>query len=92
VDLLQPRALFSADQVPRPKPHPDLFLHAARAMGAAPARCVVVEDSPSGVSAAVAAGMTVHGYAADADPRALRAAGALPLFSLADLPGRLGLA
>jgi HAD superfamily hydrolase (TIGR01509 family) len=50
-------ALFSAYSVPHGKPHPDLFLHAAQTMAADPARCVVVEDAPSGVTAAVAAGM-----------------------------------
>ncbi len=43
----------------RTKPAPDLFLLAARALGVAPARCVVLEDSPNGVAAARAAGMTV---------------------------------
>lgn len=54
--------IFSAVEVPRGKPAPDLFLHAAARMGAAPARCVVVEDSVPGVIAAVAAGMTVIGF------------------------------
>ncbi len=69
-------ARFSAYDVPRGKPHPDLFLHAAAAFGTAPARCSVVEDTPSGVAAAVAAGMTVYGLTADSDEAALRAAGA----------------
>ncbi len=56
--------IFSADEVPRGKPAPDLFLHAARTMGAAAERCVVVEDSPAGVAAAKAAGMRVLGFAA----------------------------
>jgi len=54
--------IFSATEVPRGKPAPDLFLHAARQMGVAPARCVVIEDSVPGVTAAVAAGMTVIGF------------------------------
>ncbi len=53
---------FSAAAVARPKPAPDVFLHAAEMMGALPADCLVVEDSPTGVRAAVAAGMTVHGF------------------------------
>ena len=52
-DLFAAGALFSAESVTRGKPHPDLFLHAARVMGASPARTVVVEDTPSGVTAAV---------------------------------------
>ncbi|MFG2298914.1 HAD family hydrolase [Streptomyces sp. NPDC048603] len=58
------RILFSSEDVGKGKPAPDLFLHAAREMGADPARCVVVEDSPLGVRAAVAAGMDVYGYTA----------------------------
>lgn len=54
--------IFSADDVARGKPAPDLFLHAARTLGADPARCVVVEDSPYGVAAARAAGMRAYGY------------------------------
>ncbi len=56
--------LFSAEDVGRGKPAPDLFLHAARTMGVPPERCVVLEDSPLGVAAARAAGMDVYGYTA----------------------------
>ncbi|MGW4084015.1 HAD family hydrolase [Streptomyces sp. NPDC004822] len=56
--------IFSSQDVGRGKPAPDLFLHAARRMGVAPERCVVVEDSPLGVKAAVAAGMDVLGFTA----------------------------
>ena len=56
--------LFSAQDVGRGKPAPDLFLHAASAMGVPPERCVVLEDSPLGVAAARAAGMDVYGYTA----------------------------
>lgn len=90
-DLFPSRALFSAYSVPRGKPHPDLFLSAASTMGVKPARCVVVEDSPSGVIAAVNAGMRVFGYVADSDEDALRAVGAEVLRSLNELPTRLGL-
>ena len=82
-------ALFSAELVARGKPHPDLFEHAARSMGSSPARSVVVEDTPSGVQAAVAAGMRALGYAGDADPDALAAAGAEVIWSLGELPGLL---
>lgn len=54
--------LFSASDVPRGKPAPDLFLHAAAKMRVAPADCIVVEDSPAGVSAATAAGMVSVGF------------------------------
>jgi HAD superfamily hydrolase (TIGR01509 family) len=90
-DLFAAEALFSAHTVPRGKPHPDLFLHAARTMGTEPARCVVVEDTPSGVTAAVAARMRALGYAADSDETALRQAGAEVLHSLAELPALLGI-
>jgi HAD superfamily hydrolase (TIGR01509 family) len=53
---------FSATMVARGKPAPDLFLHAAREMGAEPAACLVVEDSPAGVEAGRAAGMRVIGF------------------------------
>jgi HAD superfamily hydrolase (TIGR01509 family) len=56
-ELFPSGTLFSAHDVPRGKPHPDLFLHAASTMGAEPSGCVVVEDTASGVTAAVSAGM-----------------------------------
>jgi HAD superfamily hydrolase (TIGR01509 family) len=54
--------IFSAEQVDRGKPAPDLFLFAAKHMQVHPNRCVVIEDSLTGVRAGVAAGMTVLGY------------------------------
>jgi HAD superfamily hydrolase (TIGR01509 family) len=54
--------IFSATEVPRGKPAPDLFLYAAERMGVMPERCVVIEDSLPGVAAAVAAGMRVIGF------------------------------
>ncbi len=92
LDLFDADALFSAHAVPRGKPHPDLFLHAARSRGVRPASCAVVEDTPSGVTAAVSAGMRTLGYAADSDASALVLAGAEILDSLDELPERLGLA
>ncbi|MGA7705627.1 MAG: HAD family hydrolase [Solirubrobacteraceae bacterium] len=88
--LFEEEALFSAYQVLRGKPHPDLFLHAARTMGADPSKCVVIEDTPSGVQAAVAAGMRVLGFSADSDEQALRGAGAETFGALDALPGLLG--
>lgn len=55
--------IFSADQVARPKPYPDLYLHAAAVLGVAPARCLVIEDSLSGLTAARAAGMRTIAFA-----------------------------
>ncbi|MDQ1093749.1 HAD superfamily hydrolase (TIGR01509 family) [Xanthomonas sacchari] len=54
--------IFSADMVARPKPAPDVYLLAAQTLGAAPERCLVIEDSATGASAALAAGMTVIGF------------------------------
>ncbi|MFD1913678.1 HAD family hydrolase [Halodurantibacterium flavum] len=54
--------MFSATMVERGKPAPDLFLHAAAAMGAAPPDCLVIEDSPAGLVAAQAAGMRAVGF------------------------------
>ncbi len=87
--LFLERALFSAYSVARGKPHPDLFLHAAAEMGADPTHCAVVEDTPSGVIAGVAASMRVFGYAADSDELALREAGATTFHALDELPGLL---
>lgn len=73
--------VFSASQVARGKPHPDVFLYAAERMGIAPREALVLEDSVGGVQAAVAAGMTVIGLLAashirDGHGERLRAAGA----------------
>lgn len=81
IDLFDPH-VFSASQVARGKPSPDVFLFAAAAMGAAPGDCLVIEDSVPGVLAARAAGMAVVGFTGVAHDKArmterLRAAGAL---------------
>ncbi|WP_328944072.1 HAD family hydrolase [Streptomyces sp. NBC_00250] len=82
--------VFSAEDVGRGKPSPDLFLHAASRMGVAPERCVVVEDSRLGVQAAVAAGMDVYGFTAMTPEEKL--AGANGFFRTMDeLPVILGL-
>ncbi|MFJ4818928.1 HAD family hydrolase [Streptomyces sp. NPDC088801] len=79
--------IFSSQDVGRGKPAPDLFLYAASRMEVSPERCVVVEDSPLGVQAAIAAGMDVYGFTAMTPAEKL--AGASGLFSdmgeLADL-------
>jgi len=81
--------LFSAAGMERGKPHPDIFLHAAKALGAEPAYCAVIEDSPVGVEAGIAAGMTVYGYAALSDADKLSAAGARVFTDMQTLPGLL---
>ncbi|MBC3843681.1 HAD family hydrolase [Streptacidiphilus sp. 4-A2] len=83
--------LFSAQDVGRGKPAPDLFLHAAAVMGVPPERCVVLEDSPLGVAAARAAGMDVFGYTA-LTPRERLAAATGLYDDTALVPGLLGLA
>ncbi|MER5933605.1 HAD family hydrolase [Streptomyces sp. NPDC002054] len=60
--------IYSATEVARGKPAPDLFLYAAQQMGIDPAACVVVEDSLPGVQAARAAGMRAFGYAGGLTP------------------------
>lgn len=90
-DLFPPDALFSAESVARPKPDPALFQHAAAMMSATPSACTVIEDTASGVTAAVAAGMRAIGYAADSDEHALRDAGGEIIHSLHQLPQLLGI-
>jgi len=85
--------VYSAEDVGRPKPAPDAYLHAARQLGFAPQACLVIEDSPTGVRAGRAAGMRVLGFLGgghigEGHPALLRAAGASALFDrMNDLPG-----
>jgi HAD superfamily hydrolase (TIGR01509 family) len=81
--------IHSADEVGRGKPAPALFLRAASSMATPPDRCVVVEDSPFGVIAARAAGMSALGYAADGSEERLAGEGARTFGSMAELPGLL---
>lgn len=83
--------VFTASMVRRPKPAPDLFLYAAAQLGVESKTCTVIEDSPSGVEGARAAGMRVLGYAADEDPERLAAAGAEVFFNMDEAPRLLGL-
>ncbi len=55
--------IYSANLVSKPKPAPDIYLYAADKLGSKPENCLVIEDSRAGVTAAVAAGMTVIGFA-----------------------------
>ena len=79
--------VFDASMVSRGKPAPDLFLYCARRMGAVPGRTLVVEDSVTGIAAAVAAGMTAWGfvggshYGGGRDTAPLRRAGAARIFA-----------
>jgi HAD superfamily hydrolase (TIGR01509 family) len=85
--------IFSASQVTRGKPAPDLFLFAAAQMQAAPERCLVIEDSVAGITGALATGMTVLGFHGGSHCRpghgdTLRAAGAALTFDdMRQLPG-----
>ena len=80
--------IFSSSQVPRGKPFPDLFLHAAIQMNEQPFDCAVVEDSLPGVQAARAAGMRALAYvgATYSDSAALQAAGGRTFDSMSSLP------
>lgn len=94
LDYFEPH-IFSATQVSRGKPAPDLFLFAAAEMGVEPADCLVIEDSVHGVKAGVAAGMRVLGFTGAGHCRPghaerLTAAGAAATFQhMRDLPALL---
>ena len=81
--------IFSATEVAKGKPAPDLFLHAAARMGFDPASTAVVEDSVPGVEAAVAAGMRALAFARHSSRAELAAAGGEPFDDMADLPALL---
>jgi HAD superfamily hydrolase (TIGR01509 family) len=82
--------IFSAWDVPRGKPAPDVFLHAAEGMGIAPKRAVVIEDSVNGVLAGCAAGMTVLGFVGLTPAATLVGAGAAATFGhMRELPALL---
>jgi HAD superfamily hydrolase (TIGR01509 family) len=82
--------IFSVSEVARGKPFPDLFLYAAGKSAVAPSACAVIEDTATGVSAGVAAGMTVFGYCAHTPAQRLIDAGAHCTFDrMSDLPGLL---
>ena len=83
--------LYSGQALGRPKPAPDLYLHAAAQLGIAPQDCVVIEDSAAGARAARAAGMRCMGYAPHGHENRLIAEGAIPFTRMEDLPCLLGL-
>ncbi len=79
--------LFSSADVPSGKPFPDLYLFVAAHFNVSPSACLVIEDSPSGISAALAAGMTVYGFAGTTSAQGLLAAGAHRVFrQMSELP------
>lgn len=86
--------VFSGHETPRSKPFPDVYLAAAAALGVAPERCLVIEDSVPGIEAGMAAGATVWGYCPEpvlhATPQMLQDAGvARVMRSMAELPALL---
>ena len=83
--------IHSAQTLAAPKPAPDVYLHAALALGVPPSDCVVIEDSVSGLRAALAAGMRCFGFAATDDGAELAAAGARVFHRMEDLPDLLGI-
>ncbi|GLY08651.1 MULTISPECIES: HAD family phosphatase [Actinoplanes] len=88
IDVFEGR-IFSGMETPRSKPAPDVYLAAAAALGVDPARCAVVEDTPTGVRAGVAAGATVFGYCppdspSHNTPQVLLDAGAAHIFTTMD--------
>ena len=76
--------IVRGDQVPRGKPHPDIFLAAAERIGVPPAECIAFEDSPMGVAAARAAGMACVAISTSFTPEAFVSAGVTPDHVLAD--------
>jgi HAD superfamily hydrolase (TIGR01509 family) len=86
--------LFSATMVAHGKPAPDLFLHAAKTMGYAPADCIVIEDSVAGTKAGIAAGMRVFSYHGDphSDRDGLASAGGILFDDMRGLAGVVPLA
>lgn len=83
--------LFSGGMVPRRKPHPDVFLHAAETLGFSPGECVVIEDSDSGVRAGLAAGMRVLAYVASPTSDVAGTREVVRFTDMASLPALLGL-
>jgi HAD superfamily hydrolase (TIGR01509 family) len=82
--------IFSVDEVAHGKPAPDIFLFAAERMGVSPDRCAVIEDSVSGVTAGLAAGMAVFAFVGGVTgAESLSIGDAVPIADMRDLPTRL---
>jgi HAD superfamily hydrolase (TIGR01509 family) len=77
--------VYVTSMVPRPKPAPDIYLHAADGLSTPAADCVVIEDSPAGAAAALAAGFRVIGYAPGDTVAAMRATGVVVIRSMEEL-------
>ncbi|HVW29104.1 MAG TPA: HAD-IA family hydrolase [Polyangiaceae bacterium] len=78
--------LFSAAEVARSKPHPDVYLKAIATLGVTAKEAIAVEDSVPGATAALAAGLTVFGYAGKSRDDALARLGARVFHDMTDLP------
>ncbi|MFT4048339.1 MAG: HAD-IA family hydrolase [Solirubrobacterales bacterium] len=88
-ELFDKDAVFTSYGVERGKPFPDLYLHVAEARGKDPIRCAVIEDTVLGVTAGVAAGMTVFGFARETPEAEIEAAGATPFTEFNQLVDQL---
>jgi HAD superfamily hydrolase (TIGR01509 family) len=82
--------MYVTTMVRRPKPAPDVYLLAAEKLGAKPADCIVIEDSPAGAAAALAAGMRAIGYAPGKPFDQMRRSGAHVIRSMNDLVSAIG--
>jgi len=81
--------VYVTSMVPRPKPAPDIYLHAANGLATPPADCLVIEDSPAGAASARAAGFRVIGYAPGETLAAMRSAGITVIRSMDELLGAI---
>ncbi len=82
--------VYVTSMVARPKPAPDIYLFAAARLGAQPAQCIVIEDSPAGAASARSAGMRAIGYAPAETLAAMQASGAEVIRSMTELPTLVG--
>ena len=82
--------IYVTSMVAHPKPAPDIYLLAAERLGAAPAECIVIEDSPASAQAALAVGMRVLGYAPGAAAAAMETSGAQVIRSMDELIAAIG--
>jgi len=82
--------VYVTSMVARPKPAPDIYLHAAARLGAQPAHCIVIEDSPAAAAAARAAGFRTIGYAPGSTHAAMQESGATVIRSMDELLGAIG--